>query len=111
MNKNNIIVHSDLNAIITGPGRGKFAAGTYPANPVEPNRDWPFREFSIIYHDEAGALQAFPQFYQTGAGGLKHTLHSVRDNFAINYGIAGIGAEILANRLGVGPEAGCTECA
>jgi manganese oxidase len=111
MNKNNIIVHSDLNAIITGPGRGKFAAGTYSANPVEPNRDWPFREFSIIYHDEAGALQAFPQFYQTGMGGLKHTLHSVRDNFAINYGIAGIGAEILANRLGVGPEAGCTECA
>ncbi|MDT7603014.1 MAG: manganese oxidase, partial [Acidobacteriota bacterium] len=111
MNKNNIIVHSDLNAIITGPGRGKFAAGIYPANPVEPNRDWPFREFSIVYHDEAGALQAFPQFYQNGAGGLKHTLHSVRDNFAINYGIAGIGAEILANRLGVGPMANCTECA
>jgi hypothetical protein len=111
MNKNNIIVHSDLNAIITGPGRGIFAAGTYPANPVEPNRDWPFREFSIVYHDEAGALQAFPQFYQDGFGGLKHTLHSVRDNFAINYGIAGIGAEILANRLGVGPMANCTECA
>jgi hypothetical protein len=111
MNKNNIIVHSDLNAIITGPNRGKFAAGIYPANPVEPNRDWPFREFSIIYHDEAGALQAFPQFYQNGTGGLKHTLHSVRDNFAINYGIAGIGAEILANRLGVGPMANCTECA
>ncbi len=30
--------------------------------------------------------------------------------FAINYGAGGIGSEILANRLGVGPEGGCVEC-
>ena len=33
-----------------------------------------------------------------------------RDNFAINYGTGGIGAEILANRFGVGPMWHCTEC-
>ena len=41
---------------------------------------------------------------------LAFTLHSVRDAFAINYGTGGIGAEILANRFGVGPMAKCTEC-
>jgi hypothetical protein len=110
LNRNGIIAHSDLNAIITGPGRGKFPAGTYPPVAVAPNRDWPFREFTIIYHDEIGAVQAFPQFEQEGPGGLADTLHGGRDNFAINYGTAGIGAEILANRIGVGPEAGCDEC-
>jgi hypothetical protein len=110
LNRNGIIVHSDLNAIITGPGRGKFPAGTYPPVGVAPNRDWPFREFTIVYHDEIGAVQAFPQFEQEGPGGLADTLHGGRDNFAINYGTAGIGAEILANRIGVGPMAGCDEC-
>ena len=32
------------------------------------------------------------------------------DNFAINYGTGGIGAEILANRFQVGPMANCVEC-
>ena len=81
---------------------------------VEPDRDQPFREFTIIYHDEIGAVQAFPQFEDppkpAPENPLKFTLHSVRDAFAINYGTGGIGAEILANRLGVGPMANCTEC-
>ncbi|MDT7602606.1 MAG: manganese oxidase, partial [Acidobacteriota bacterium] len=110
LNRNGVIAHSDLNAIITGPGRGKFPAGTYPPVGVAPNRDWPFREFTIVYHDEIGAVQAFPQFEQQGPGGLADTLHASRDNFAINYGTAGIGAEIIANRIGVGPEANCDEC-
>ena len=101
------IVHSDLTAIITGPSAGRFPAGTYPAVKVEPDRDQPFREFVTIYHDEIGAVQAFPQFNDPVLG---HTLHSVRDAFAINYGTGGIGAEILANRFGVGPMADCTEC-
>ena len=107
LNRNNVIVHSDLTAIITGPRRGKFPAGTYPPVAVAPNRDWPFREFTLIYHDEIGAVQAFPQFERRE---LAQTLHGGRDAFAINYGAAGVGAEILANRLGVGPMAGCDEC-
>ncbi len=101
------IVHSDLTAIITGPNAGRFPAGTYTAVKVEPDRDQPYREFVTIYHDEIGAVQAFPQFNDPV---LSHTLHSVRDAFAINYGTGGIGAEILANRFGVGPMADCTEC-
>jgi manganese oxidase len=101
------IINSDLNAIITGPGKGRFPAGTYRPNATEPDRDQPFREFTVIYHDEIQDVQAFPQFRDPK---LKHTLHSVEDKFAINYGTAGVGAEILANRLGVGPMFNCTEC-
>jgi hypothetical protein len=103
----NKIVHSDLNAIITGPNRGRFPAGTFPPNRTEPDRDQPFREFTVVYHDEIQAIQAFPQFEDPV---LTHTLHSVRDGFAINYGTGGIGSEILANRFGVGPMYNCTEC-
>jgi len=101
------IVHTDLNAIITGPNRGNLPAGTYPPVTVSPERHQPFREFTTIYHDEIRAVQAFPQFEDPV---LEHTLHSVRDAFAINYGSAGIGAEILANRFRVGPMHDCDEC-
>ncbi|HEX5886524.1 MAG TPA: hypothetical protein VFY67_18425, partial [Pyrinomonadaceae bacterium] len=101
------IVHTDLNAIITGPNKGRFPAGTFKVNPTEPDRERPFREFTVIYHDEIKAVQSFPQFEDPV---LKHTLYSVKDGFGINYGVAGAGAEILANRLGVGPMANCTEC-
>ena len=113
LDANNNIVHSDLNAIITGPNRGPFPAGTYRPNAVEPDRNQPFREFSIVYHDEIQAVQAFPEFDDTLNGQpnpLAFTLHSVRDGFAINYGTGGIGAEILANRFKVGPMYNCTEC-
>jgi hypothetical protein len=108
LDANNQIVHSDLNAIITGPAKGRFPAGTYRANAVEPDRDQPFREFTVVYHDEVKAVQAFPKYYEDPV--LGHTLYSVKDGFAINYGIAGIGSEILANRLKVGPMKDCTEC-
>jgi hypothetical protein len=100
-------VHTDLNAIITGPNRGRLAEGIYPEVVASPDREQPFREFVTIYHDEIRAVQAFPQFEDPV---LEHTLHSVRDAFAINYGSAGIGAEILANRFRVGPMHDCDEC-
>ncbi|MBI2831272.1 MAG: copper oxidase [Chloroflexi bacterium] len=96
----NELVHSDLTAIITGPGRGPFPAGQNPPNPAYPNRNQPFREFTLVFHDENEILQAFPIFEDPA---FIETLHSVRDAFAINYGSAGAGAEIVANRLGVGP--------
>ena len=116
------IVHSDLNAVITGPGRGDFVAGTYVPNPVyEPNaatpqaagadtrtREEPFREFTVVFHDEVQAVQAFPGFYLDPV--FRHTLKSVKDGFAINYGTGGIGSEIIANRLGVGPMFECIGC-
>ncbi len=121
------IVHTDLTALITGsepnpditsgldsPAEsggtqpGWFPPGTFPPNLYTyPEREQPFREFTILYHGETGAVQAFSDFEQPA---LKHTLDSGRDNFAINYGSAGIGAEVLANRFGVGPQGQCTEC-
>ena len=104
------LVHSDLTAIVTGPNAGYLPASysaEYPTSPLYPQRTEPFREFTIIFHDEIGAVQAFPQFEDRE---LQHTLHSVRDAFAINYGTGGAGAEILANRLGVGPAFDCAEC-
>jgi hypothetical protein len=99
----NRIMHSDLTAIIAGPFEE-----TYPKNPVYPQRNQSFREFTILYHDEVGAVQAFPKFF--GDAVFAHTLHSVRDAFAINYDTGSIGAEIIANRLGVGPMLDCTGC-
>lgn len=107
LNASNEIVHSDLTAIIAGPNNGRFSDGTYPDVEVYRDRNEPFREFTIIFHDEIGAVQAFPIFEDQQ---MEHTLHSVRDAFAINYGTGGIGAEILANRLGVGPMYDCVTC-
>ena len=123
------IVKTDLTALITGPltaaGKpGRFATGTFPKDPELPDREQPFREFTIIYHDELGAVQAFPEFFKPTDPtdpkivpvegkidvGLGFTLSGAKDGFAINYGVAGIGAEVLANRLKVGPEANCQEC-
>ncbi|MHC4816333.1 MAG: copper oxidase, partial [Planctomycetota bacterium] len=98
----NEIVHSDINAIISG------WTTPYPPNPAYPDRNDPFREFTVIFHDEAFAVQAFPSFYKDPV--LGHTLTGVRDAFPINYGSGGIGSEIIANRIGVGPMWDCAEC-
>jgi hypothetical protein len=47
LDANNNIVHSDLNAVITAPNKGRFPAGTYKPNAVEPYRDAPFREVTV----------------------------------------------------------------
>jgi manganese oxidase len=103
----NELAHTDLTAVITGPNHGRFAVNQFPANYAEPDRSQPFREFTIIYHEVFSAVQAFPDFYDPTLGG---TLGAGQDSFAINYGTGGIGAEILANRYGVGPEGGCADC-
>jgi len=111
----NEIVHSDLNAIIAGPNPDyTFPPSTYPLessglrNPTVPNRLEPNREFTVIFHDENAVAQAFPRWYLDPV--LGHTLHGVRDTFLINYGSGGIGSEIIANRLGVGPMHDCLTC-
>ncbi len=102
------LVHTDINAIITGPGRGHFPAGTYQDNLAAGDRNEPYREFTVIFHDDAFGVQAFPAFYNDPV--MKHTLAGVADAFPINYGSGGIGSEIIANRLGVGPMWDCAEC-
>ncbi|MHC1743511.1 MAG: copper oxidase [Syntrophobacteraceae bacterium] len=126
LDDNNEIVHSDLNAIITGPNRGHFPEGTYPVSAalVPPRSDdagprkrqEPFREFTVIFHDDVAAVQAFPQLRAslspTGqdANPLASVLEGVRDVSGINYGMSGLGSAVLSNRIGVGPAAECSEC-
>ncbi|MCM2334463.1 MAG: hypothetical protein NDI82_11025, partial [Anaeromyxobacteraceae bacterium] len=119
MLQGNELVHSDLNAIITGPGTdGRWPSGPgapYPLervglrNPTIPNRLEPFREFTVVFHDEMAVANAFPRFFLDPI--LRHTLAAVGDVFQVNYGSAAIGNEIIANRLGVGPMHDCLDCA
>ncbi|MHC4091751.1 MAG: hypothetical protein ACYSVY_16040, partial [Planctomycetota bacterium] len=98
-----------------GATLGHFPGSTYPlesvgkVNPTVPNRLEPFREFTIAFHDEVATKQAFPEWFEDPV--LGHTLHSVRDSFMINYGSGGIGTEIIASRLRVGPMHDCVNCA
>ena len=108
------LVYTDLTAIITGPNAGNFTSNSpsFEPNPASPDRRQPYREFSIDYHEMAYAVQAFPVFYDyTNKSAVQKSLNPVIDGFAINYGTGGIGAEIIANRIGVGPMAKCADCA
>ena len=99
-------VHSDLNGVISGPASNgyRILPQAYPLaywdnqvyNEDAYRGEEPFREYTVIFHDEIRVLQAFPEFFDDPV--LGHTLHGVRDGFAINYGTGGIGAEIIANR-------------
>ncbi len=111
------IVHAEINAVVAGPNAdGSFPPATYPLesvgkrNPTVPNRLEPFRDFASIYHDETSNGQAFPGFYKTDPV-FRYVLAGVKDAFMINYGSGGIGSEIIANRLGVGPMHDCLDCA
>jgi hypothetical protein len=122
------LFHTDLTAIITGPVHGRFAGTTGPdkeeppcnstseaspnfnplfcKNSASPDRKQPYREVTIIYHEVpiVDTVQAFPILSDSD------TTVAGRDAFAINYGTGGIGAEIYANRIGVGPMGGCVDC-
>ncbi len=130
VDNDNEIVHSDINALVgygrnfvlevapNGPYAGKlghFPKATYPLesvdkrNPILPNRLEPFRELTVAFHDEVPTKQAFPKWFEDPV--LGYTLHGVRDSFMINYGSGGIGSEIIASRLRVGPPHDCINCA
>ena len=109
------IVHSDLTALITGRGtdgqpgpfpRARSVAPVFNPAYALPDRQQPYREFTIIYHEIFNAVQAFDQMYATGL----NVDGNGADNYAFNYGTGGIASEILANRLGVGPMGSCPSC-
>ena len=110
------LVHSDVDAIIMGPlPDGSFPPSTYPLestgrrNPSLPNRLEAYREFTSLFHDEVAAADAFPGYFEDPV--FSYTLEGVRDSFMINYGSGGIGSEIIANRVSVGPMHDCLDCA
>lgn len=138
LDADNNLVSSDLTALITGPNHGRFPGTTgvdkpeppcslanvpgntvkvdplFCANPTLPDRKQPYRELTVMYHEVSNAAQAFQVFdTYTPAGALNPmaaTSQAGMDAFAINYGTGGIGAEIYANRIGVGPMANCVDC-
>ena len=102
------IIHTDLNAIIVNPKEDCHLAP--PSGTCGQN----FREFTVIFHDEIKAVQAFTKYDEE----LKRdhspldyeVFHGVRDGFGINYGASGLGAIVVANRKKVGPARECEDC-
>ncbi len=120
------LIHTDLTALITGPNAGDFVTmidGKYTSPsflpvPASPDRQEPYREFSIHYHEAPFAVQAFPAFYNNNNSTFTDSINNITqtiqggvDQFAFNYGTGGIGAEIYANRMNVGPMKDCIDCA
>ena len=91
-------IHSDLTAIVVPGGEDCIDA------PPSSTCGDPYREFVIIFHDEIGITQAYPVLQQD------KLYAGVRDAFAINYGTGGLGAPVIANRMGEGPARNCGEC-
>ena len=106
------LIHSDLTALITGPGTGNFPPLATPLQPPSlrpvysyPDRDRPYREFTIIYHETYQVSQAFQYYFNT----LPAT-QAAQDNFGINYGFGGLAPPLLANRLEIGTMGRCVDC-
>ncbi|RWU17149.1 hypothetical protein DM813_27695 [Pseudomonas alkylphenolica] len=110
------IIASNADALVMGPNAdGSFPPTTYPLesqgkrNPSLPNRLEPFRDFAAVFHDQSAVIQAFPGFWGDPVFG--RVLDPTRDAFMVNYGSGGMGAEVIANRVGVGPMHDCLSCA
>ena len=102
LNSANEIIYTDLNAVITDPD-GVLDEDCSKAPKESGTCGKPFREFTVIFHDELKAVQAFPELNQ-------ELFHGVKDGFAINYGASGLGSLLVANRKKVGPAADCEDC-
>ncbi|WP_437661010.1 multicopper oxidase domain-containing protein [Sorangium sp. So ce1182] len=97
INDRDEIVHGDINAIIAGYDESQFDGRLRVA-------EGRFREFTVLFHDELNAVQAFGELDEN------ESFHGVRDGFGVNYGSSGFGSILLANRARLGPSKECVEC-
>ncbi len=98
----NELVHTDINAVVDVSENGENCTGiTGPGSSC----GQPFREFSVIFHDEITAVQAFHQLEDED-----NPLSALKDGMGINYGAAGLGDMVISNREGKGPAKDCVEC-
>jgi hypothetical protein len=96
------LVRTDINAIIDPRGAGENCDTVQgPGSSC----GQPFREFTVIFHDEITAVQAFHELDDE-----ENPISALKDGMGINYGAAGLGAMVLANRAGIGPARDCVEC-
>jgi hypothetical protein len=101
------IIYTDVNALIVG-----FTEDCTNA-PPSGTCGQDFREFSVLFHDELKAVQAFSKADEEGNPRSPldaEIFHGVRDGFAVNYGASGLGSIVVANRLKFGPAAECEDC-
>ena len=94
------IIYTDLNAVIdikSEPNCDQQGEGTSCGKP--------YREFTTIFHDEITAVQAFRELSEE-----EEPIAKLKDGMAINYGAAGLGSMVLANRAKLGPAKDCPEC-
>ncbi|MFT3972305.1 MAG: hypothetical protein QM699_02280 [Amaricoccus sp.] len=100
------IAHTDLNAIIVPP----------PAAPGDCKPEGradgsvcaqAFREFTVIFHDEVHAEQAFPQLADES-----DPLSLIKDGMGINYGVSSMGSALMATPKfdKLPPTKDCVEC-
>lgn len=117
VNKPEPACNAENNPGLNPPPGGKVDP-LFCKNPASPDRKQPYREITIIYHGNLGptSTQAFPILANTGPANtpleidIANMTQAGQDAFAINYGTGGIGAEIYANRIGVGPMGPCVDC-
>jgi manganese oxidase len=101
------IIHSDLNAIIVPPP----LASDHPSCKKQAygaRCGKSFREFTVIFHDEVHAQQAFPELEDEN-----NPLHLIKDGMGINYGVSSMGSLLMSTpKLGknVGVAKNCPEC-
>ena len=112
LDRNNHIVHSDLNAIIVLPeGKGKGTDADdckhHGKHMFGDSCGRSFREFTVVLHDEVHAQQAFAELEDEN-----HPMHAVRDGMGINYGASGMGSAAMSTPLQrkVGVAKNCPEC-
>jgi manganese oxidase len=101
----NNIVHSDLNAIIVPPTK---PADLCKTNAFGSNCAKPYREFTVIFHDEVHAKQAFAELEDEN-----DPLSLIKDGMGINYGVSSMGSLVLSTpRFGkdIWPVKKCPEC-
>src|SRR6185369_7047049 len=101
--------NAENNPALNPPPGGKVDP-LFCQNPAAPDRKQPYREITVIYHGALNpvATQAFPVLQTSDP--MSPTTTAGQDAFGINYGTGGIGAEIYANRLGLGPMGACADC-
>ena len=115
------LVHSDLNAIIAGPNAdrelprqhlpaGERRQGAIPACPTgsSPSASSPSSSTTRWRWPTPSRLVRTDRMAWPTRSPTPCT--RVGDVFMVNYGSGGVGSEVIANRLGVGPMHDCLDC-